>query len=169
MNRVHNQPIAEAVGIALDYFPPRLRSIAETADLCLGADPIFSGLHSIEDTGDGRAYRDTAHVCFPWHSTDRSLTVVMPTAADGPHWLVHTALHEFAHAIDLRLRERFGRWPPAFRPVCAYAAKNRCEAFACALHSWLLAPAYAAEQMPGWCGYDPESRAWFDRLARGDE
>lgn len=167
MNRVCDAGIAEAVGVALDYLPCRVRGIVETADFLLGADPLFVGLHRYEAASTGRSYRDTAHVSYPFHSLDGQLTLVM-TPHDGP--CVNTLLHEFGHVLDARLCERLGKWPPAPRPLGSYAAQDRWEAFACAFHSWCVDPAYADETLRAWDwgGYDAESRTWFDRLAAGD-
>jgi len=164
MDRVHDTAIAAAVGEALTYLPAGIRRIAESADFLLGADPVFVGLHRYEAISAQSSYRNTAHVSYPHHSLDQSLTLVM-TPHDGP--CVNTLLHEFGHVLDYRLRERLGYWLPAPRALGAYAARDRWESFACAFHSWRVDPAYADDTLRAWgCGgYDPASRAWFDQLA----
>lgn len=161
MERVHDRELAWSIAEAMRYLPPRFQAFAQAADCLLGVDPLFVGLHGDEDASDGRSYRTTAHVAYPWHTTDKSCTVVMPPSEGAS---VHVAIHELAHVIHWQLKERTGQWIK-LPTICEYAERNDYEAFACALHSWTLEPAFAAEDMNEWGGHNPESRATLDVLA----
>lgn len=156
MERITSAATAEVIGYALEYLPSGLRNFA-SFDL-LTEDPLFVGLHEDENTDDGRSYRDQAHVCYPHHVKDRSVTIVMPRGNDQ----IVTALHELGHVIDWHAGQRSTEWP-VFTPVTDYAIADRREAFAEAFVAWLYDPEYL--EVLGWPYlFDPRSRAWFDEF-----
>lgn len=119
-----------AIGEAFNRLPGRLTELLGHVRFVCGVDPLFAGLHSIENTDDGRSYRGTAHCCYPFHligpADRRVTTIVMPTAPDPS-----TVVHELGHA----LHEVVGFSYQA-APVTKYAKTNRYEAFAEALVAW---------------------------------
>lgn len=164
MERITSQDQAEVIGYVLDLIPERLRDAAGCDFVTV--DPVFAGLHDIEDTGDYlsdglvRSYRTTAHCCYPCHVADKRSTVVLPPRRDERPHSYFTVLHEIGHALQHELGERIGGYDrlPHFNPVSEYAAANQDEAFAEAFAAWFYEP----EQIPA---FDPASRAFFDGLA----
>lgn len=127
-------------------------------DLLIGADPIYVGLHGHEDTGDGRSYRDTAHVVHAFGQTTlprarRKTTVVMPEVLEP--WAV---VHELGHVLD----EQLG-WQYEAQPVTAYAMTNRQEAFAEAFTAWRCPDVYWNVQ--DYLAADQETLSFFTELA----
>ena len=158
------QAQAEAVAEALDHLPDRLLPVA-ACDLFCG-DPLFAGLcrpgWDFEDSPvTGRSYRATAHVCFPYHSRDRRVTMVLPDGRDD----VMTALHEFGHVIHWHLQERAGGWEkvPRLEPVTDYALTNELEEFAEAFTAWFYPPRQV-EQDGYWLRWSRGNDEFFDRL-----
>jgi len=130
------QDYAETIAAALELYPPGLRELVADVDFLTGTDPLFAGLHDYADTDDGRSYRSTAHVAYPWHvlgpRARRRTTVVLPTPSS-----LRTVVHELGHVLDWQLA-----FSHAAAPVSWYAGTNRCEAMAEAVTSWLI-PGYA--------------------------
>lgn len=162
MNR-SRQVQCEAVGEALGRIPGRLRHLVECDLFC--ADPLFAGINVPEWRDDavrpdGRSYRRTPHVCFPYHVSDRRVTVVLPRDCQ-----VSTVLHELGHVAHWHLQERAGGWErvPGFEPVTDYATTNRLEEFAEAWTQWFYGPEIASSD-PYWTGWSRSNSEWFDRL-----
>lgn len=133
MNRLRWQRQAEAIDAALRMIPAGIRARVCTADFFCGVDPIFAGLHSFATPGDGRSYRDTAHVCYPFHlngaADARNVTVVIPTFQPPD-----VVVHELGHVLDHAL----GFDHPCAEPVTGYATTNAWEAFAEAFSAWVI-------------------------------
>jgi len=120
----------KSIGEALEMFAPW----KPPTQFFVGRDPLFAGLHDIEDTDDGRSYRTIAHACYPWNisgpASRRQATIVLPTSADLD---VVVVVHELGHILD---------WATGFscdvEPVTRYGQTNREEAFAEAVTASLL-------------------------------
>ena len=141
MNRIVSRTVPIEVGLALDCFPPCLRQLLEF-DVFNG-DPVFAGIkrYPNEKASDGRSYRDTAHVCYPYHTYDGRTTVVLPQ----PIGVSHT-VHELAHVLDYALD-----FSVDAQPVTRYAQTNRREAFAEFVTALLV---------PGYLHYDPRGERY---------
>lgn len=133
-DRIPNTRFSEPIFYGLRLFEPFLSWLPAVRFVC--ADPIFVGLHSIEDISDGRSYRDTAHTSYPFHlngpRSRRLPTIVLPVP-EVPKYVVH----ELAHVLDYALG-----FSHKAVPVSAYAKVNRREAFAEAVTAYLV-PGYA--------------------------
>jgi len=127
-----SEPIREALNIV---------PLVPDCEWFLG-DPVFKGLHDWVDVGDGRSYRDTAHVIHATHleslPADRRRTVVViPGRPRGDQYDIDMLVHELGHVTDhMTGRER------GCTPIGSYAAANRAEAFAEAFTAWMI-PDYA--------------------------
>jgi hypothetical protein len=145
------------IGKALRMLPPQVRKLVEFADFLDGVDPVFVGLHEIEDTDDGRSYRNTAHVAYTFYQplprARRRTTVVLPERET-----LRTVVHELGHVLDEALD--FDFYPS---PVDWYAATNGSEAFACAFECWMLPE--LRKQREILLEDDPETVALFKWLA----
>lgn len=161
MKRLTTQAQAEEIAEAVERFPHRLLELAR-ADIFTG-DPVFCGIHSWEEVGDGRSYRNTAHVEYAGNARDKRTTVILPVLENCV-----TIIHEMGHAIDYRIRELTGKWGPRFQPVSEYARRNQREAFAEAFTAWFYSMQHSRSRGHKYFQYDPESRAFFDRLAAGE-
>jgi hypothetical protein len=137
MQRICHQVDAEVIAAAFAFLPTPLAGRLEGVHFLTGVDPLFAGLHVEEIAEDGRSYRDTAHVVYPFHlrrpAADRVTTVVIPTW-DGPTWWWPAkVIHELGHVLD---------WQLGFihhaALVTSYAKRNRREAFAEAFAAWAL-------------------------------
>lgn len=153
MNRCARAGFRESVGRALDVVPSRVLERLTGVQFFLGADPVLAGLTLWDYTGDGRSYRDTAHVLYDFHqhhrpADDRPVTVVIPEL-EPPEVVVHELGHALDHALGFSHEAR---------PVTAYAATNRHEAFAEAFTAWLW-PGYVT-----WTVDDPATRHLFEGL-----
>lgn len=153
MNRCAGTGFREPVGVALQAIPAAIRERLSGVSFFCGADPVFAGLHSYEDTEDDRSYRDTGHCLYPFHqlhrpADDRPTTIVLPVV-EPPKYVVH----EIGHAVD----ELTG-FTHLARPVTKYAKTNRREAFAEAFTAWLW-PGYIR-----WVIDDPATRCFFEGL-----
>lgn len=116
---------AEAISCAyaaVGPFAERLRCDIYTAD------PIWTGLHHIEHTLDGRSYSQTAHFLPERLASDHRATICLPEPA--PWYLI---VHELGHVLDERLDYEI-----AVAPVTDYARRNRREAFAEAFLSYCV-------------------------------
>lgn len=159
MKRLTTWRMNEDIEVGIDLIPPRIWSMVEYTDLFVGCDPVFAGLHFYVDTDDGRSYRETAHIIYPYHqghlsAARRNTTIVLPTDRHRLFWGI---VHEFGHALD----ERLG-FEHAAIPIDDYAKTNRAEAFATAFE------AYCSPGYPDWhrlYSSDPVTVALFDRLA----
>ncbi len=143
LTTLQNEPIAEA----LEVIGPRLAGMLAGVDFLCGVDPVFAGLHRLRDTDDGtgRSYADTAACCFPWHTSDRSTTIVLP------EWVgAEIVTHELGHALH-----HIVGWPVAV-PINGYARTNPYEAFASAFSAYFW-------EGPGADWYD-----WDVAAARAD-
>lgn len=101
--------------VALDALPAPLREW-----LCFDVwtdDPIWSGLHSHEDTNDGRSYRSIWHC----HYSDHDRPVIVLPEDDEPWGIVH----EIGHVAHWQLG-----WQPIVPPLTEYALANDHEAYA---------------------------------------
>lgn len=161
MNRVR-QSQGEMVAAALALVPERLLSLVACDLFC--EDPVFTGLHDTCSTDDGRAYRDMAHVCYPYHVADRRTTLVLPVNEES----VFVGLHELGHVLHWNLQERAGGWEklPRLEAVTRYAETNVLEEFAEAFAAWF----YPARQVEGdtfWTRWSRANDEFFDRLAVG--
>ena len=132
-DRINESGYREAIGWALDLIPSSIRVHLEFDVFC-GADPVFAGLHSFRTTFDGRSYKDTAHVAYPWNidgpASRRRTTLVLPTRLDAKPRIV---VHELGHVLHKRLDFRHRA-----EPVSRYARSNIYEAFAEAFTSWIF-------------------------------
>jgi hypothetical protein len=140
MHRITRQRYAEPFAEALRRLPAGIARRVAFVDLLTG-DPVFAGLHAVEDASafgyaDGTSYyyRVTAHVVYPgWQSRPRNqrrTTIVYPNidedaCAWGPRYPVFVFVHELGHV----LHEQVG-FQVAPEPVAGYARTNACEAFA---------------------------------------
>lgn len=155
MIRLTRHVPAEALASALFRLPPAIRWLGQRVDL-FTADPIFTGLHSWEETGDGRFYRQTTHVLFEEHSPDQRTTLVFP--AEDPS--LATMVHELAHALDDQLGVRLKV------PVTTlYAERNHFEAFAEWVCVWTCEE-YA--HLRDYAERDERSRELWAALCAGD-
>lgn len=105
---------------AIERLPPPLQQRVAIARFWTG-DPLRAGLHKVTDTLDGRSYRSTPHTCYPWHTRDKSVVIVLPVEES-----VDTIIHELGHVAHFTLGlDDFGS-----EPVTEYATRNHREAFA---------------------------------------
>ena len=121
---------AESIQAAIAIIPSTIWQRISYVHFFTGTDPIWAGLHSIEMISDGRSYRNTAHVVYPFHqkhlpASMRATTVVLPIPE---HPIV--VVHELGHVLDEALRFQY-----LAEPVTDYACTNRLEAFAEAMGS----------------------------------
>ena len=138
MERITKAIYAEAIGAALDLLSPAVKQMLMYTHFLTGTDPIYAGLHNYRKTNDGRSYRNTAHVIYPHHASDKRerTTVVLPEADDADTYVI---IHELGHCLD----EILGFEHKAL-PLNNYAKTNRMEAFAEAFaiqYFWLGAKA----------------------------
>lgn len=125
MKRLVSTGFRSVISGALAMFPEWLADELRDSDFLCGVDPLFVGLHEFYDTEDGRSYRNTAHVAYPFHqlhrpAAHRATTVALPILEEP--WVI---VHELGHV----LHERLG-FPEAPGPVTEYAEANDMEAFA---------------------------------------
>jgi len=149
MQRITEMVYATAIGKAFDLLPSTIEARLRHVHFFTGTDPVYAGLHNYEDIGDGRSFRDTAHVLFAGHGIDKQkrTTVVLPVLDDAKPYVV---VHELGHCLD----EVLGFEHIAF-PVNDYARTNRQEAFA---------EAFAAEYF--WLGEKEEDIFQSDKATQ---
>ena len=139
MQRIRRHRDAELIGHAYSLLPPRLAQRLEHTHFLTGVDPNFTGLHHDERTVDGRYYRDTAHVVYPFHqwhrpAAERVTTVVIPHWTRRLQWwMPASVVHELGHVLDWQLG-----FTHHAQPVSEYAHTDRMEAFAEAFAAWAL-------------------------------
>ena len=150
MNRITCNADAEIIAAAREVIPVPILDLLNGTDWLTSVDPIYAGLHTFEDTDDGRSYRGTAHTAYPFHTFDGSTTIVLP----GNRGIL-TAVHEMGHALDYVLGFE---WDTV--PVSEYGETNRYEAFAESFVAWLF---YENDQDA--LARDAGTVALFERLA----
>ena len=128
MQRIVSFDYARAIRDGLDLIPDPITERLQHVEFLTGSDPVHAGLHHFEDASYGRSYRQTAHCCYAWHTSDRSTTIVLPEVPEP-----HTVVHELGHALHEVLD-----WPTV-QPVTWYANTDEHEAFAESLTTWLIA------------------------------
>ena len=158
MERIADNNYSEVIGEAFRLLPPALEVELRYVHFLTGVDPIYAGLHDSIAIGDGRSFRNTAHVVFGRYEVGKQerTTIVLPLLADG---CLVTIIHELGHCLDELLR-----FEHMAVPVNIYAETNRMEAFA---------EAFTAEYF--WLGDEEEdifqsdksTRVLFEQLARG--
>ena len=138
-------------------------------------DPVFAGLHDCVDTGDGRSYRDTAHVIYSEHlhslpAARRLTTVVIPDTPRDNQYDLDMLVHELGHVVD----EMTG-FDRDCTPIGSYAEGTRREAFAEAFTVWLI-PDYVERWNDAYHAWprqdirltdlDADAHRWFEAILR---
>ena len=132
-------------------------------------DPVFAGLHTLLDYGDGRNSENTTHVCYPSRLSgpaDRRLTtVVIPERPYNNQYDIDGLVHELGHVVH---------WMTDFDRTCTpigeYAETHLHESFAEAFTGWLIPDYvdrwnddYRSVQSPRRSRHvDPDDVAWFE-------
>jgi hypothetical protein len=133
--RLPSSRFSEPIQAAIRIFGSWWDYVSDTQFVC-GVSPVFSGFHHIDDIGDGRSYKNTAHCAYPWHiegpAARRTTTIFLPTVET-----VEVVVHELAHALHYKLD-----FEPDPLPVTWYAETNHHEAFGEAVTAHLI-PGYA--------------------------
>lgn len=132
MERNVSTGYSELISWVYELLPSRIAEKLKYTHFLTGTDPVYVGLHSYIDDGDGFSYRTCCHVAYDYHQEGlskalRRTTIVLPYLTT-PCVLVH----ELGHVLDEILGFRF-----TFRPVTEYAKANRYESFAESFVSWL--------------------------------
>lgn len=163
MMRIAGDP--SLVFLTLNRLPAGIRDLLGNVPALIGVDPLWVGLHRFERAADGRSYRETSHVVYTSHqmhlpaSRREDTLVLSPTGTLS----AGTVLHELGHILDARL----GFYRPHCRPLDAYAARDRWEAFATAFQAWAtptpIKPPYHDRREL--LDRDPTTNCFFDTLA----
>lgn len=154
MNRLHTYKQNPEIQQALLSIPKPLHRFLY-CDWCIGADPVYIGLHNFDDTGNERSYRDTAHVVYPFHiACDRKETTLVLPVVEG----VKTVVHELGHVLHYNL----GFPDPVLSMVSDYAGNNRWELYAEAFTVYCL-PWIRFENSNYW-EIDEVTKGYFDHL-----
>lgn len=128
MHRVPNARFGEPIGAAMQRLAGCWDWFQGVRFWC--ADPVFTGLHTYADIGDGRSYRDTAHCNYPWHierpASERTPIICLPVPETED-----MVIHELGHVLHYRL----GFTHQAV-PITDYAETDNGEAFAEAWTGW---------------------------------
>ena len=123
MNRIKPGGYGELIDHIRCCIPKRIDDQLHTDWFC-ETDPVFAGLHTYEQIGDGRSYRDTAHTLWPEQQLGprdrRQMTIVLPQTDS---W--YAVLHELGHVLHYRLGNEH-----VAQPVTKYAQTNHLESFA---------------------------------------
>ncbi len=123
---------SELISYAFSIIPKGIVDRVRYTHFLCGVDPIYAGFFDNEKTVDGRSYRDTACVAYPYHQKiDKSLrhtTIILPNLIPLAH-----VIHELGHVLDESLK-----FNHIAEPVTEYAKTDRGEAFAEAFTSWLF-------------------------------
>lgn len=154
MIRITSHTAVEPVGAALHMIPPRIRRLLHFD--VVTEDPVFLGLHRFIGIGDGRSYRNEAHVAYPCHQIAPGVTTIV---LQRPR-TVEVVVHEIGHVLD----EALGFAHPA-TPITRYAETDRYEAFAESFTRWIVGPSYTP-WMPDQRERDAQSVALFEELSR---
>jgi len=132
MYRVTGFGYSELISYAFSIIPKGIVERIRYTHFLTGVDPIYAGLFGYELVEDGRSYRNTACVAYPYHQRiDKSLrhtTIILPNLI-----LLAHVIHELGHVLDESLGFRH-----MAEPVTEYAKVDRGEAFAEAFTSWLF-------------------------------
>ena len=132
MYRITGFGYSGLINYAFSVIPQGIADRIRYTHFLTGVDPIYAGLFDNELTDDGRSYRKTACVAYPYHQRiDKCLrhsTVVLPNLVS-----LAVIVHELGHVLD----ESLG-FTHIAEPVTEYAKVDRGEAFAEAFTSWLF-------------------------------
>lgn len=118
------------------YIPDYIRREVYVHFFC-GTDPFYAGIESgNDDTGDGRSFRNTAHIApaccqLALPKSARHPTIVLPDNASV--FEPRCVLHEYGHAIENALYSYY-----ELTPITDYASTDDAEAFAEAFVFWAL-------------------------------
>lgn len=162
MERIVSFRYSEAITAAFDLVPERISERLKYIHFFTGTDPVFAGLHNYDQIRDGRSYRNTAHVCYRWHSRNKHecTTIVLPYLHHLYSSHLYTIVHELGHCLDELLNfEHFAL------PINDYAALNRKEAFAEAFAAQYFS---FREDVNEKAKSDGATQSLFNRLAVGD-
>lgn len=129
MHRLTNHQHIKVVNAALNLLPNSIRSLVEHVDILSDIDPNFVGLHQFKNASYGRQYKDTPHVSFKFHTSDKSTTMFLPDKIIN----IKTVIHELGHVLDENLNFEF-----TTKPVTRYGETNRWESFAESFTAWVL-------------------------------
>lgn len=126
MNRIPKGGYAELISEGFKTVGPiadRLRH----ANFFTGTDPVWAGLEQEYIEGP-YGERHMMHCSYPWHTTDRSTTIVVPTMRhpSGHFYKPWAIVHELGHVLDAQLEFKF----TPIKPVTWYGETNRLESFA---------------------------------------
>lgn len=144
----------DSISRGWQLLPEGMRQRLSGVDFLTGVDPRFAGLLPSNGWFSEHPYQAGAQVeaacCYPHHTLDRSLTIVVvkPLPYD------HSIVHELGHALQWQA----GLQGHVALPVTPYATNSRWEAFAESLVSWT----YHHDHLRT---IDPETVALFDQLA----
>ncbi len=156
MNRFITYQNNEAIQYAHSIIPDSILSRLHF-DYLIGCDPVYTGLFRDVATSDGRSYRETACVAYPFHQlvSNPKTTIIIPKTL-CPTYIVH----EIGHVLD----EYFNFKHTAI-PVTDYAKTNRQEAFAEAFTAWLFY-GYTQINLKTASGIDNKTYSLFESLIR---
>lgn len=149
MRRI-TQAHSPAIERAFEVIGPRLADRLRHVDFFCGTDPIWAGLHSFQKTVGGNSYGAVAHCCFRNHTSDKSVTVVLPVLVPPS-----TVVHELGHALHYEYA-----LDHVALPVTDYAKTDRFEAFAEAFEATFF---WYGDQDVWWS--DEATRDLIQRLA----
>jgi hypothetical protein len=156
MNRFITYQNNESIQYAHSIIPA---SILERLnfDYLVGYDPVYAGLFDNEICEDGRSYRNTACVAYPFHQLihNGKTTIVLPGYLPYYH-----IVHEIGHVLDEYLN-----FEHKTIPVTEYAKTNRQESFAEAFTAWLFY-GYAQFNLRTQSGIDDNTESLFLSLTR---
>lgn len=158
MNRVMTWQNNEAIQFAYKVIPQPILDRLHF-DYLIGCDPVYIGFFDYDDTEDGRSYRDTACVAYPYHqklNKDRQKTTIVTPKILSPIHIVH----EIGHVLHEYLNFEHDAIP-----VTDYAKTDIREAFAEAFTAWLFYN-YATIPLKTQHEIDNRTFALFQELAR---
>jgi hypothetical protein len=133
MNRLIGSDFRASIAEAWRVVPERIGDRLRFAHFVTGSDPVWIGLEDDLVFDDGRPLIHTSHCSYPWHTNDRSTTIVL-AAAERERFVVDPSLvvHEIGHVLDYALG-----FSHTAQPVSDYAKVNRQEAFAESFRAWI--------------------------------
>jgi len=149
LERLISYRYSGAISYAFNLLPIAIAEKLNYIHFLTGTDPVYAGLHNYEDIEDGRSYRNTAHVSYPWNARNKKerTTIVLPLLIDADPYVI---THELGHCFD----EVLGFQHRAL-PINEYAKTDRREAFA---------EAFAAQYF--WLGKEAEDIAQSDKATQ---